>query len=173
MRLVNKVTFKGMTMPPLIEQVKAPKEITVIGLVSDDPLIRQLQFNFRPCQRPGWRDGFIFIRLKSIAKGEVRLPFKAQVKGIIDTQPSLLNFGQVKVEQSTKMVVRVVNKANRPIRLRLVKKPSFLEVIPSHLQGIAPTFTVRSQVGEGNAHRRVLSGKLVFKTDLSLQPFLD
>lgn len=106
------VTLKGMTVPPLIEQVKAPKEITVTGLVSDDPLVHQLQFTFQPHQRPGWRDGFIVIRLTSIAKCEVRLPFKAQVKGVVDTQPSLLNFGWVRVEQSPQMVVRVVNKAN-------------------------------------------------------------
>lgn len=167
------VTLKGMTVPPLIEQVKAPKEITVTGLVSDDPLVHQLQFTFQPHQRPGWRDGFIVIRLTSIAKCEVRLPFKAQVKGVVDTQPSLLNFGWVRVEQSPQMVVRVVNKANRPIRLRLVTKPSFLEVIPSHLKGIAPTFKVRLRLNEVNAHRQVLSGKLVFQTDLSLQPFLE
>lgn len=91
----------------------------------------------------------------------------------MDTQPSLLNFGWVRVEQSPQMVVRVVNKANRPIRLRLVTKPSFLEVIPSHLKGIAPTFKVRLRLNEVNAHRQVLSGKLVFQTNLSLQPFLE
>ncbi len=77
-----------------IADVEAPPEVSV-SYPTDAGTTLQLQVAFRPKHSPGWREGKIRLRLKGLLRKDIVLPFKAMVEGVIDTEPSFLNFGIV------------------------------------------------------------------------------
>ncbi len=99
----------------------APSEITVAPSDTTGTTL-SLQVAFRPRNRTGWRDRQIKLHLKGFRRREVTLPFKAMVDGVVDTEPSFLNFGTVTLGQTKTLTMRVVKRTNQP---------SFLTVTPS------------------------------------------
>ncbi|GBC98330.1 hypothetical protein HRbin17_00832 [bacterium HR17] len=99
------------------------------------------------------------------------MPFKGMVEGVLDTDPNFLNFGSVVSGQVKVLTFRVVNRSGKPVKLRLASHPPFVETVP-----INPNVTVwqgRLKVPSNPSLSQVLSGKIVFTTNLPLQPLLE
>ena len=89
------VSLQGLTGKVFkIDNVEAPPEVSV-SYPTDAGATLQLQVTFRPKHSSGWREGKIRLRLKGLLRKDIVLPFKAMVEGVIDTEPSFLNFGMV------------------------------------------------------------------------------
>lgn len=116
-----------MTDKPFsVDNIEAPKEVTVRLTRATDSEI-QLQMTFHPQKSPGWRDGKIKLGLSGTHLREVIVPFKAMVEGVLDTDPNFLNFGLVSPKQTKVLAFRIVNRSGKPIKLRLVSQPLFIE----------------------------------------------
>jgi len=165
------VTLRSLVGAPLrLEGVRAPPEVTVLPQ-NPQGTILTLRVAFSPRDRPGWRDGQIKLRFQGVRRREVALPFKAMVNGVVDTDPSFLNFGTVMPGQTKILPMRLVRRTTQPVRLRLMAKPSFLAVAP--VSGDQSQWRVRLTVPSGSRPQQVLGGKIVFRTNLALQPTLE
>lgn len=101
---------------------------------------------------------------------EIILPFKALVEGVIDTEPSFLNFGMVAPGESKNLEFRIVNRAGKPIKLKLRSFPQFVKVVEVK-DGVI--WLARLKVPSGVSQSQVISGKIVFETNFPMQPLLE
>ena len=156
--------------------MEAPPEVSV-SYPTDAGTTLQLQVTFRPKHSLGWREGKIRLRLKGLLRQEVVLPFKALVEGVIDTEPSFLNFGMVAPGESKDLEFRITNRASKPIKLKskpiklkLDSHPQFLKVVEVK-DGVI--WLARLKVPFRVSQSQVISGKIVFRTNFPVQPLLE
>lgn len=153
-----------------VDSVEASPEIEVSTLNSTGTTM-SLQISFRPQERPGWREGQIKLRLKGLRRRELVVPFKAMVEGVVDTEPNFLNFGMVAPGESKVLSFHIVNRSGKEIRLRLVSQPSFVKVNPTKPD--SSEWRVELKVPHQVSPSQIISGKIVFRTSLPLQPLLE
>lgn len=164
------VSLQGLTGKVFkIDNVEAPPEVSV-SYPTDAGATLQLQVTFRPKHSSGWREGKIRLRLKGLLRQEVVLPFKALVEGVIDTEPSFLNFGMVAPGESKDLEFRITNRASKPIKLKLDSHPQFLKVVEVK-DGVI--WLARLKVPFRVSQSKVISGKIVFRTNFPVQPLLE
>jgi len=152
-----------------IDNVEAPPEVSV-SYPTDAGATLQLQVTFRPKHFPGWREGKIKLRLKGLSRQEVVLPFKALVEGVIETEPSFLNFGVVALGESKDLEFRIINRAGKRVKLKLDSHPQFVQVTEVKDEVI---WLARLRTPFGVSQSKVISGKIVFRTNFPVQPLLE
>jgi len=149
--------------------VEAPPEVSVSHPANAGTILL-LQVTFQPKHSSGWRDGKIKIHLKGLLRQEVALPFKALVEGVIDTEPNFLNFGIVAPGESKDLEFRIVNRTSNPLKLKLESCPQFVTVTEVR-EGVI--WLTRLKMPSEVFQSKVISGKIVFRTNFPVQPLLE
>jgi hypothetical protein len=149
--------------------VEAPPEVSVSHPANAGTILL-LQVTFQPKHSSGWREGKIKIHLKGLLRQEVALPFKALVEGVIDTEPNFLNFGIVAPGESKDLEFRIINRAGKHVKLKLDSHPQFVQVTEVKDKVI---WLARLRTPFRVSQSKVISGKIVFRTNLPVQPLLE